>query len=181
MTISVEDVPQDRTVIFALGANLGSAMKALARAGTGLRAVLFDPVVSAVYRTPPEGGADQPSYLNAVVRGRASLSPRDALAIAARLEGEAGRVRTVPGAARVLDVDVLFVGQEVVDEPGLHVPHRRWASRDFVVVPLLDVAPDWRDPRTGRTVREVAETAGWTSTRFPKVAGPGALLTGGAA
>jgi 2-amino-4-hydroxy-6-hydroxymethyldihydropteridine diphosphokinase len=164
--------------MFALGANLGAPVEALARAGAGLREVLGDPVASAVYRTPPEGGADQPSYLNAVVRGRASLSPRDALAVAARLEREAGRVRTVPGAARVLDVDVLFVGQDVVDEPGLHVPHRRWASRDFVVVPLLDVAPEWRDPRTGRTVREVAETAGWTKTRFPRVVGPGALLSG---
>ncbi len=167
---------QDRTVIFALGANLGAPVEALARAGAGLREVLADPVASAVYETPPEGGADQPSYLNAVVRGNASLSPREALAVAARLERDAGRVRTVPGAARVLDVDVLFVGQEIVDEPGLHVPHRRWASRDFVVVPLLDVAPEWRDPRSGRTVREVAEAAGWTGARFSSVLGPGALL-----
>jgi 2-amino-4-hydroxy-6-hydroxymethyldihydropteridine diphosphokinase len=177
----VNDGPGKKTVMFALGANLGAALQALTQAGAGLRAVLVDPVVSAVYRTPPEGGADQPTYLNAVVRGRASLSPRDALAVAVRLEGEAGRVRTVPGAARVLDVDVLFVGQEVVDEPGLHVPHRRWATRDFVVVPLLDVAPEWRDPRTGKTVREVAESAGWTSARFPRVVGPGALLSGGVA
>lgn len=164
--------------MFALGANLGAPVEALRRAATELGKVLGDPVVSAVYRTPPEGGVEQPSYLNAVVRGGASLTSRDALALAARLEREAGRVRTVPGAARVLDVDVLFVGEEVVDEPGLHVPHRRWSSRDFVVVPLLDVAPEWRDPRSGRTVREVAEAAGWTRARFPSVLGPGALLAG---
>jgi 2-amino-4-hydroxy-6-hydroxymethyldihydropteridine diphosphokinase len=110
------------------------------------------------------------------VRGRAPLGPRGALEIARRLEREAGRVRARPGAARVLDVDVLFVGDAVVDEPDLHVPHPRWAARDFVVVPLLDIAAYWRDPRTGRTVAEVASSAGWHAGRFPAVLAPGRLL-----
>ncbi len=167
-----------KTIMFALGANLGMPLEALARAGAGLAGVLDETEASGVYRTPPEGGADQPSYLNAVVRGRGSLGARDALGLADRLEREAGRVRTEPGAARVLDVDVLFVGDDVVDEPGLHVPHERWASRDFVVVPLLDVAPEWRDPRSGRTVAEVARAAGWAPGRFPVVLPPGDLLPG---
>jgi 2-amino-4-hydroxy-6-hydroxymethyldihydropteridine diphosphokinase len=162
--------------MFALGANLGTPLEALAKAGAGLAEVLGGPEASGVYRTPPEGGADQPSYLNAVVRGSGSLGARDALRLAGRLEREAGRVRTGPGAARVLDVDVLFVGDDVVDEPGLHVPHERWATRDFVVVPLLDIAPDWRDPRSGRTVAEVADAAGWAQGRFPVVLPPGDLL-----
>lgn len=168
--------PEAKTIMFALGANLGSPLAALAKAGAEIAGVLNEPKASGVYRTPPEGGADQPSYLNAVVRGRGSLDARDALRLANRLERDAGRVRTEPGAARVLDVDVLFVGDDVVDEPGLHVPHERWASRDFVVVPLLDVAPAFRDPRSGRTVAEVAGAEGWASGRFPVVLRPGDLL-----
>ena len=169
---------ETKTIMFALGANLGTPLVALATAGAGLAAVLGEAEASGVYRTPPEGGADQPSYLNAVVRGEADMGPRDALRLADRLERAAGRVRTIPGAARVLDVDVLFVGDEVVDEPGLHVPHARWSSRDFVVVPLLDVAPEWRDPRSGRTVADVARAAGWSGGRFPVVLAPGELLAG---
>jgi len=163
--------------MFALGANLGSTLEALAKAAAALASVLDGTSVSGVYRTPPEGGADQPSYLNAVVRGTGTFDAHGALRVAARLEREAGRVRTEPGAARVLDVDVLFVGDEVVDEPGLHVPHARWDVRDFVVVPLMDVAPDWRDPRSGRTVAEVARAAGWAAGRFPSVLPPGRLLS----
>lgn len=164
-------------MIFALGANLGAPLAALGAAAARLAEMLADARASGVYRTPPEGGADQPDYLNAVVRGWASLSAREALALACRLETEAGRVRTTRGAARELDVDVLFVGEEVVEEPGLRVPHPRWHERDFVVVPLLDVAPEWRDPRSGRTVAEVAGAAGWDAGRFAAVLEPGALLS----
>lgn len=166
-----------RTVIFALGANLGSSLDALQRAARALDDAMAATRASGVYRTPPEGGADQPDYLNAVVRGEAPFTPSDALELAARLEREAGRVRTSPGASRVLDVDVLFVNGDVVDEPHLKVPHPRWAGRDFVVVPLMDVASDWTDPRTGRTVAQVAEDAGWRGDRFPLVLEPGALLS----
>lgn len=162
--------------MFALGANLGAPLEALTRAGKALAGTLEDAMASAVYRTPPEEEADQPDYLNAVIRGKAALTPHDALVLAARIESEAGRVRTLRRGPRVLDVDVLFVGGEVVDENGLHVPHERWATRDFVVVPLLDVAPEWRDPRTGRTVEDVARAAGWTDVRFPTVLERGALL-----
>ena len=166
-----------RTLIFALGANLGTPLVTLGTAARGLGSALTDAKVSGVYRTPPEGGADQPAYLNAVFRGKGSLTSTEALALAVRLERAAGRVRTTPGAARVLDVDVLFVGDEVIDRPGLQVPHPRWDGRDFVVVPLLDVAPEWTDPVTGLTVAEVAAAAGWDKEWFPAVLEPGALLS----
>lgn len=164
-------------LVFALGANLGDALGALRHAARGLAAVLDAPRVSGVYVTPPEGGRDQPDYLNAVVAGDASLTPSQALGVARRLEEERGRVRTEVGGSRTLDVDVLFVGGQVVDEPGLRVPHPRWRERDFVVVPLLDVAPTLVDPETGVTVAEVAGERGWTHERFHRVMEPGRLLS----
>jgi len=74
-------------------------------------------------------------------------------------------------------VDVLFVGDHVVDGPELRLPHPRWRVRDFVVVPLLDVAPDLTDPESGAVVKDVARAAGWDARRFPTVVGPGGLLT----
>ncbi len=170
--------PLPRTVIFALGANLGRPLAALGEAARGLSAALTEVSVSGVYRTPPEGGADQPPYLNAVLRGTGSMTAREALDLAGALERSAGRKRREAGEARVLDVDVLFVDDDIVEEPGLTVPHPRWEGRDFVVVPLLDIAPEWTDPRTGRTVAQAAAAAGWDSTLFPVVLGPGELLVG---
>lgn len=163
-------------VVFALGANLGDPLGALRAAARALAARLDAASASAVYVTPPEGGADQPPYLNAVVAGRAAMTPREALELAGSLEARAGRARPAPGAARVLDVDVLFVRDAVVCEPDLRVPHPRWRTRDFVVVPLLEVVPDLVDPESGRMVREVAREAGWGPSRFPVAAPAGALL-----
>lgn len=165
-----------RELIYALGANLGDPSRALASAARQLAAVLERPRASAVYRTAPEGGGDQPEYLNAVVAGISSMTAREGLALARELEARAGRERPYPGAPRTLDVDLLFAGDELVDDADLVVPHPRWATRPFVVVPLMDVAPDVVDPRTGITPSAVASSHGWTSALFPMVLEPGALI-----
>lgn len=167
----------ERLAVFALGGNLGDPLESIRSAVVRLAEVLRDPRVSAVYRTPPEGGAPQPAYLNAAVAGHTRMTAREALAFARSLEAAAGRERPYSGAPRTLDVDVVFLGEDVVDEPDLRVPHPRWARRDFVVVPLLDVAPDFVDPRTGWSVRDVAAAAGWSGHLLPRVLEPGAILS----
>lgn len=166
------------TLVFALGANLGDALGALRVAARALDRELDEARVSSVVSTSPEGGADHPRYLNAVVAGVGAHTPDEALALARRLEGALGRERLYPGAPRTLDVDVVFVGGAVVRTPDLRIPHPRWRTRDFVVVPLLDVVPGFVDPESGLTVADVARDAGWTSGRFPVVAAPGELLRG---
>ncbi|MCI3950193.1 MAG: pantoate--beta-alanine ligase, partial [Acidimicrobiales bacterium] len=123
-----------------LGANLGDRAAALAEAV----AVLPDVVaVSPVYETDPvDSPAGSPPYLNAVVELASDLGPRALLRLAGRVEAALGRVRTGPNAPRTLDVDVLLVGDEVVDEPDLVVPHPRLWERRFVLAPLADLAPE---------------------------------------
>jgi 2-amino-4-hydroxy-6-hydroxymethyldihydropteridine diphosphokinase len=164
------------TVLLALGSNLDTPLDRLRQAATFLEDALDGVTVSAVYRTPPEGGAGQPDYLNAVVRARSEMTPRELLGLARSLEDRAGRTRPYHGAPRTLDVDLLFVGDAVIADADLEIPHPRWHARDFVVVPLLDVAPEWRDPRSGRSVSEIARAAGWSATRFPSVLDVGGLL-----
>ncbi len=141
-----------RRAFLGLGSNLGDRMATLRAAVAGLPDVV---AVSPVYETEPVGGPDgQPPYLNLVVELATALSPRQLLDVARRLEAAAGRVRAERFGPRTLDVDVLLVGDEVVDEADLCVPHPRMAGRRFVVVPLADLAPelvgpDWLESATG--------------------------------
>lgn len=123
----------------ALGSNVGDRRAHLRAAVAGLPGVV---AVSAVYETDPVGGpCGQPAFLNAVVELDTVLRPRALLELGQDLEEAAGRVRAERWGPRTLDVDVLLVGDVVVDEPDLVVPHPRMWERAFVLVPLHDVAP----------------------------------------
>ena len=128
-----------------LGSNLGDRLAHLQAAVDGLAGTpgIEVAAVSPVYETRPVGGPPQGHYLNAVVALHTDLTPRDLLNIAQRLETREHRVRAERWGPRTLDVDVLLVGDEVVEEPDLVVPHPRLSERAFVLVPLSDLAPEW--------------------------------------
>jgi 2-amino-4-hydroxy-6-hydroxymethyldihydropteridine diphosphokinase len=147
----------DRRVAVALGSNLGDRRAALAFAVDRLGVLLSDPIVSDFIETEPEGEGlqDQPPYLNAIVVGHTTLEARDLLQVLLDIEREFGRERPYRGAPRTLDLDLVLLGDEVIDEPGLQVPHPRFRSRFFVLGPLSEVAADLRDPVTGLRVGEL--------------------------
>jgi 2-amino-4-hydroxy-6-hydroxymethyldihydropteridine diphosphokinase len=129
-----------RRAFLALGSNLGNRERYLRDAIAGIPDVV---AVSPIYETGPIGGSEsQGPYLNAVVELDTDLTPRQLLEVCQRLEAAAKRVRTERWGPRTLDVDVLLVGDEVVDEPDLEVPHPRMWERGFVLIPLADLAPD---------------------------------------
>jgi 2-amino-4-hydroxy-6-hydroxymethyldihydropteridine diphosphokinase len=72
------------------------------------------------------------------------------------IEAERGRERPHPGAARTLDLDLILYGDELIEEPGVQVPHPRFREREFVLRPLREIAPDWVDPLSGKTIAELA-------------------------
>ena len=123
----------------ALGSNLGDREQHLRDAITALHALGID--MSSVWETDPVGGpAGQGAFLNMVVAFETDKSPRELLELAQSLERAAGRVREEHWGPRTLDVDVIMVGDLVVDEPDLVVPHPLWRERAFVVEPLREVA-----------------------------------------
>jgi 2-amino-4-hydroxy-6-hydroxymethyldihydropteridine diphosphokinase len=144
-------------VAIALGSNLGDrrahlqyAIDALSLDLTGIRS-------SSIIETPPEGvGEEHGPYLNAAVVGLTSLSACDLLDRLLEIEEEGGRQRPYPLAPRTLDLDLILYGDSVIEETGLSVPHPHFRERAFVLKPLAEVAPDMRDPITGKTVGELA-------------------------
>jgi len=101
----------------------------------------------------------QPAYLNAVAIVETALSPAELMAAIHALEAEFGRKRGAANAPRTLDIDLIAYGREVIDAPGLVVPHPRAAERGFVMRPLAEIAPDWIHPTLGKTAAELAEAA----------------------
>ena len=148
-------------VFIALGANLDhpvygaprqaleAALDELGRHGVVVRQV------SPWYRTAPVPASDQPWYVNAVAEVETDLVADALLMRLHEVEDAFGRVRTVPNAARLIDLDLVdFQGEIAAGGPGRAIlPHPRMESRAFVLRPLADLAPDWRHPRTGVSIQ----------------------------
>ena len=142
-------------VAVALGSNLGDRHANLEFAVEQLRLLLDDLKVSGFVETAPFGVGPQPAFLNGAAIGTSRAAPRKLLDALLAIEREAGRERPFPGAARTLDLDLILVGDTVLDQPGLQLPHPRFRERRFVLEPLAEVAPAMTDPVTGRTIRDL--------------------------
>ena len=124
-----------------LGSNLGDSRQILKDAVQAL-GMLGEIRVSRLYASPPMGPQDQPDYLNAAVELHTTLQPLVLLDELQRIENESGRVRLRRWGERTLDLDLLFYADEKIHNSRLDVPHVGIAERDFVVLPLLDLATD---------------------------------------
>ena len=145
-----------RRALLGLGSNMGDRVEYLRAAVAAIPDVV---AVSDAYETDPVGGVEQDPFLNVVVELDTAHTPHELLEVCRERERDAERVRTIRWGPRTLDVDVLWVDGETVDDPPeLLVPHPRMFERAFVLVPLADVAPNWRHPLTGESVREMLET-----------------------
>ena len=147
--------PMGHTVYLALGTNLGDRLANLEQARLALEAQVHLRTCSPIYETPPWGYLDQPSFLNQVVKGETDLSPHDLLATLQRLETELGRRPSLRNGPRLIDLDILFYDDLLLETPTLTIPHPRLPGRGFVLVPLADIAPALRHPATGQTVLEM--------------------------
>lgn len=143
-------------VVIALGSNLGDRRANLLQAADRLAEVVHAMVLSPIIETAPVDVPDvQPPYLNAVVVGQCDLPPRELLRHLLALEAAQLRVRAGWHSPRTLDLDLILYGDVVLDDADISVPHPRFRERGFVLEPLVAVAPDVRDPVTGRTAREL--------------------------
>ncbi|MEL4015782.1 2-amino-4-hydroxy-6-hydroxymethyldihydropteridine diphosphokinase [Dryocola clanedunensis] len=143
----------------ALGSNQASPLEQVAQALDAIAAIPHSRVVatSSYYRTPPLGPQDQPDYLNAAVALETDLSAEELLDHTQRIELEQGRVRKAERwGPRTLDLDLMLFGAETIATPRLTVPHYDMKNRAFMLVPLLEIAPDCVFPNGERAADVLA-------------------------
>ena len=143
------------TVFLALGSNLGDRQENLRQAVTALSPQLDVKAKSQIYETDPWGYEDQPKFLNMAVRGLTYLEPEPLLKHLKRLEIALGRQVTFPNGPRSIDIDILFFDDLVLNTPILSLPHPRLHERGFVLLPMMDLAPDLVHPVLKKSIRDL--------------------------
>jgi len=143
------------TAFIALGTNLGERLTNLRAAIAALSPQITVLTESHVYETPPWGYEDQPAFLNMVVKAETDLEPESLLTYLKQIEAQLGREKSVRWGPRLIDLDILFYDNLVIDTPPLVIPHPRLHERAFVLVPLADVASEFVHPVLGEFVWEL--------------------------
>lgn len=141
-------------IVLSLGSNIGDRLTHLENALQKLNEqpdiLVFDK--SSVYETQPLEDPDQDLFLNIVVAARTKLSPRELLQTVKQLEKDLGRKKRREKGPREIDIDIIFYGDQVIDEPDLKIPHERFHERKFVLVPLSHMIPGFISPIHDKTI-----------------------------
>lgn len=134
-------------VLLALGSNLDAPISQITNAidAIGKQQGITLLEEASLYSSSPRGPQDQDDYVNSAVLVETELSPEKLLATMQGIEQDFGRVKTRVWGERVIDIDIAFYGSEIVclNEPDLQIPHKEALIRDFVLVPCIEIAPDW--------------------------------------
>jgi 2-amino-4-hydroxy-6-hydroxymethyldihydropteridine diphosphokinase len=142
----------EHIVYLALGSNIGNRLANLKTVITNLPPQMLVVKKSTVYETPPWGFADQSPFLNQAVKTETYLDAASLLRHLKRLEVALGRVPSFQNGPRLIDIDVLFYDDVILDSPALKLPHARLHERAFVLVPLNDIAPEFVHPVLNKSV-----------------------------
>lgn len=157
-------------IILGLGSNIGNREANLQNAVNKLAGIVRELRFSRVFESPalmPEGAPKDwnKPFFNMAVAGMTGLSPKDMLHAVKSMEQELGRKQGDRWCPRVIDIDILAMDNTVLETPELCVPHRELLNRDFALLPLVDVAPDWcwpvEDEYLGKRAAEIAKAKGY--------------------
>ncbi len=152
-------------VYLSLGSNLGDRVKNLRDAVAALCKVgIHVTRISSMYETEPVDYLDQPWFVNIAVEAETELAPAAVLQTLRAIETQMGSKKLVAKGPRLIDMDILLYGNEVIDTPELQVPHPRMHLRRFVLEPLSEIAPTARHPISGLSVSQVLAQANDKST-----------------
>jgi len=142
----------DHIVYLALGSNLGNRSANLKAAVMNLTPQMTVKKKSSVYETPPWGFKEQSAFLNQVVKVETYLEPEPLLRHLKRLEVALGRVPNFQNGPRLIDIDILFFDDAVINSPSLMIPHPRLHERAFALVPLVEIEPEFVHPSLHRPI-----------------------------
>lgn len=145
----------DHIIYLALGSNMDDRLANLKQAIASLPPQMEVKTRSRVFETPPWGYTEQSMFLNQVLMAKTYLEPEPLLRHIKRLEVALGRKATFRNGPRLIDIDILFYDDLVMDTPTLTIPHPRLHERGFVLLPLMDIAPDLVHPVKKKSIREM--------------------------
>jgi 2-amino-4-hydroxy-6-hydroxymethyldihydropteridine diphosphokinase len=151
-------VNETTTVYLSLGSNLGNRQENLDRALKLMSERMRMGKVSSIYDTEPIGPISQPRFLNLACEVFTRLNPEGLLALFKGIELKMGRYSR-SGEPRIIDIDIIFYGDQVLNTPNLVIPHPKMQERSFVLIPLTEIAPDFVHPVLKKKVKELNKAA----------------------
>lgn len=148
-------IMEKHIVYLALGSNMDDRLANLKEAAASLPPQMDVKARSHIYETPPWGYEDQAKFLNQALKVQTYLEPEPLLKHIKRLEIALGRKASFQNGPRLIDIDILFYDEIILNTPALTIPHPRLHERGFVLLPLMDIAPDLVHPLTHKSVRDM--------------------------
>src|SRR3990172_1844128 len=151
-----------------LGSNIGSRLYFLKTALMKINDIPTTKVInySSVYESEPVGFTNQANFLNMVVQVSTEIPPEEFLFKTQKIENDLGRVRKIKWGPRTIDIDILFWGEQVVKSDSIEIPHPEVERRDFVLIPLCEIAPDFKTPISHCTIEWLCKNLKKNSTRL---------------
>lgn len=147
-----------KKIVLSFGSNLGNRIKNIEKAIILLKRFNVRPEkFSSFYLTKPIGFPFQPSFINAVGLFHTNFSPYELLELIRKIERNFYRSRFFKDAPRFLDIDILFYNSQIIDDENLKIPHPRILERNFVLIPLLEIIPDFYHPLAKKTLKELTK------------------------
>jgi 2-amino-4-hydroxy-6-hydroxymethyldihydropteridine diphosphokinase len=143
------------TIFLALGSNVGDKVSNLEQAILLLEKHVSDIKKAQLYQTKPVGYEQQDNFVNTAVAGQTDLTPEELFLFVKEIEKQVGRIERFRWGPREIDIDILFYDDLILKNETLQIPHPRLHERDFVVRPLMDLAPQLRHPILQQTIAEL--------------------------